>query len=328
MVSTREGKDTPIVSSTGSPAVTVITLTYKRPADLAQALPALLSAIADHPGTELLVVDNDEVPSARLVMDQFGNERLRYVHEPTPGIAAARNRGLDETLNSDAVIFIDDDETPGPEWLTLLLEARSKYAAEAIAGPVLSEFEGPLDPWIVAGRYFERLRHPSGTVVEVAATNNLLLDRAFVSAHELRFDEGFGLSGGSDSVFTRQLRRAGGRIVWCDEAIVTDRVPAARATRKWVIKRAFRMGNTEARARIYTAVGIAGGAGERLRAVGNGLARMGVGAAEVLRGTLTRSLPVRSRGVRTTLRGAGMFLAAVGYSYFEYRRRPARAKAA
>ncbi len=311
-----------------SPTVTVITLTYKRANDLAKALPALLSSIEDHPGASLLVVDNDEVPSARGVVEAFDNGRLRYVHEPRPGIAAARNRGLDETADSDLIIFIDDDETPGPGWLDRLLDARSRYGAEAIVGPVLSEFEAPLDPWIAAGRYFDRLRHESGTVVEVAATNNLLLDRAFVSDRGLRFDEAFGLSGGSDSVFTRQLRKAGGRIVWCDEATVTDRVPASRATRRWVIQRAFRMGNSEARARIYTAVGSANELGERLRAVGNGLARIGGGVLGVVRGTLTRSLPVRSRGVRTTLRGAGMFLAAFGYSYFEYRRRPAKAAAA
>lgn len=306
----------------------MITLTYKRATDLAKALPALLSSIEDHPGASILVVDNDEVPSAREVADGFASGRLRYVHEPRPGIAAARNRGLDETAESDLIIFIDDDETPSEGWLDRLLEAHARYGAEAIVGPVLSEFEGPLDPWIAAGRYFDRLRHRSGTVVEVAATNNLLLDRAFVSAHRLRFDEAFGLSGGSDSVFTRQLRKAGGRIVWCDEATVTDRVPASRATRRWVTQRAFRMGNSEARARIYTAIGRVSAFGERLRAVGNGLARIAGGLLGVARGTLTRSLPAQSRGVRTTLRGAGMFLAAFGYSYFEYRRRPAKSAAA
>ena len=314
--------------STGSPAVTVITLTYKRAADLAEALPALLSAISDHQDADLLIVDNDTDPSARAVVEEFASDRLRYVHEPRPGIAAARNRGLDETTTRGAIIFIDDDETPCPGWLDRLLEARATYDAEAIVGPVLSEFDGPLDPWIAAGRYFERLRHPSGTTVEVAATNNLLLDRAFVARHALRFDEGFGLSGGSDSVFTRQLRRAGGRIVWCDEAVVTDRVPASRATRRWVVQRAFRMGNTEARARIYTATGRMQQVLERGWAVGNGLARMAAGVFGVARGALTRSLPVRSRGVRTTMRGAGMLLAAFNYTFFEYRRRPAKKSAA
>jgi glycosyltransferase involved in cell wall biosynthesis len=75
--------------ATGSPAVTVITLTYKRAADLTEALPALISAIADHPEAELLVVDNDVEPSARTVVDAFAGPRLRSVHEPKPGLAAA-----------------------------------------------------------------------------------------------------------------------------------------------------------------------------------------------------------------------------------------------
>lgn len=307
---------------TASPRVTVITLTYKRPADLPEALPALLDAIADNPLADLLVVDNDEVPSAREVVEGFASDRLRYVHEPRPGIAAARNRGLDETEASDLIIFVDDDESPSPGWLGHLLRARSTYRAEAVAGPVLSEFEGPLDPWIVAGRYFERLRHPSGTPVEVAATNNLLIDRAFVREHRLRFDEAFGLSGGSDSVFTRQLRRAGGRIVWCDEATVTDRVPASRANRAWVTRRAFRMGNTEARARIHVAQGTPEKLRERARAAVRGLVRTVAGGLDWVRGALTRSVAHRARGVRTILRGAGMILAAFGYTYFEYRRKP------
>ncbi len=312
---------------TGSTAVTVITLTYQRPTDLEEALPALVDAISGHPDAELLVIDNDTRPTAQATVERFATDRVRYVHEPRPGIAAARNRGLEETSASGVVIFIDDDERPCDGWLETLLHAFHSYGAEAIAGPVVSEFDGPLDPWIAAGRFFERLRHPTGTLVEVAATNNLLLDRAFVSAHALRFDEDFGLSGGSDSVFTRQLRRAGGRIVWCDEAVVTDRVPAQRANRQWVVKRAFRMGNTEARAQIHITRGAAARLWQRARALGNGAARVVAGSFDVVRGAVSGSLPVRARGVRTTVRGAGMLLAAFNYTYFEYRRTPATATA-
>ena len=299
--------------------VTVITLTYRRPNDLKDALPLLVEALDDHPSAELLVVDNDVTPSAAGIVQGYGDHRVRYVHEPKPGIAAARNRGLKETRHRDIVVFIDDDERPHPGWLRALLDVHRSTGAEAVAGPVLSEFDGELDPWISAGRFFERLRHPTGTPVDVAATNNLLLDVAFVAARALRFDEEFGLSGGSDSVFTRQLRQAGGRILWCDEAIVTDAVPASRATREWVLKRAFRMGNTEARARIYTATGPAR-LKERALALGRGAARIVGGAAEWLRGAGTSSLAHRARGMRTIRRGLGMASAAFGYTRFEYRR--------
>ncbi len=299
--------------------VTVITLTYRRPDDLREAIPLLLDAISDHPSAELLVIDNDETPSAAETVGRLADPRVRYVHEPRPGIAAARNRGLDETRDSDVIVFIDDDERPQPGWLNALLELRRASGAEAVAGPVVSQFADELDPWIVAGGYFDRLRHPTGTSIPVAATNNLLLDRAFVDRTGLRFDEAFGLSGGSDSVFTRNLVRSGARILWCDEAAVVDVVPKSRANRDWVTRRAFRMGNTQARSRIHVATGTRVVA-ERLLAFGQGLGRVAVGGARYLRGKATRSQVDQSRGTRTFLRGAGMLLAAVGYKYFEYRR--------
>lgn len=299
--------------------LTVIVLTFRRPDDLRTALPMLLEAIDDHPNAELLVVDNDVIPSAEAAASGLGDKRLRYVHEPRPGIAAARNRGLDETADSALVVFIDDDERPGPGWLGLLVDTQRATGAAAVAGPVTSAFDGELDPWIVAGRFFERRRHLTGTEVPVAATNNLLLDRAFVGRSGLRFDEEFGLSGGSDSVFTRALVRAGGRIVWCDEAGVVDVVPASRANRGWVKRRAFRMGNTEARALIHVAKGPEV-VGQRMRAFVRGVARMSAGAVQWAAGRATGSVAKDARGQRTFLRGAGMASAAVGIRYFEYRR--------
>lgn len=299
--------------------VTVIVLTYRRPEDLWAALPLLLDAIAEYPAADLLVVDNDVAPTAEQVVDQFDSSRLRYVHEPTPGIAAARNRGLDETADSGLVVFIDDDERPQPGWLRALIETQAASGAAAVAGPVVSEFPGELDPWIVAGRFFERRRHRTGTELAVAATNNLLLDRSFVARAGLRFDEAFGLSGGSDSVFTRALVGAGGRILWCDEAVVVDVVPPSRANRDWVCRRAFRMGNTEARARIHVARGVQVPR-ERLSVLGRGGVRLIGGGVRYLFGRAGNSVAHQARGQRAFLRGSGMVLAAFGYKYFEYRR--------
>lgn len=300
--------------------VTVVTLTYRRPDDLREALPLLAAAIGRHSAADLLVVDNDTEPTARQLIEEFGDPRVRYVHEPRPGIAAARNRGLSETVDSEFIVFIDDDERPQPSWLENLLALQRSTGAEAVAGPVVSEFTGDLDPWIAAGQFFVRRRHPTGTELEVAATNNLLLVGNFVQRNGLRFDEAFGLSGGSDSVFTRQLIKDGGRIVWCDEAIVVDRVPASRATRDWVVRRAFRMGNTEARSQIHIATSGIGRLRERVLALVRGAGRVVMGGFGYLKGRLTGSLETEARGYRLLVRGTGMFLAAFGYAYFEYRR--------
>ena len=307
----------------GVPAVriSVITLTYRRPADLAEALPALLGHVEEQPGAELIVVDNDEQPTARQVVEQYTSDHaVRYVHEPRPGIAAARNRGLDEAAASDFVVFIDDDERAEEGWLAALLATQRDYGSTGVAGAVVSVFDGPVDPWIEAGRFFRRRRHATGTRVPVVATNNLLLDARALRGWGLRFDEAFGLSGGSDTVLSLQVGQQGGFFVWCDEAVVLDVVPPSRATRRWVLRRAFRMGNTGSRARVH----VARSTGERLRvriaSGAQGAARIAGGTARMAVGAVATDPRRKALGLRTAVRGAGMLLGAGGYVYSEYAR--------
>ena len=305
----------------GSLRVSVITLTYRRPGDLRLALPAVLEHVEALPGAELVVVDNDTEPSARSVVEEYAaSHPVRYAHEPRPGIAAARNRGLDETSQADVVVFIDDDERPQPGWLTALLDTYRSTGATGVAGRVVSTFDGPVDPWIVAGGFFDRLRRPTGAPVPVVATNNLLLDARTIRDWGLRFDETFGLSGGSDTVFGLEVLQRGGSLVWCDEAVVVDVVPPGRLTRSWVLRRAFRSGNTASRAAAH----VRPGAAVRVRTgmAGRGVVRLAGGAARLAAGALQRDARLRARGARTAARGAGMLLGSLGYVYSEYRRQP------
>ena len=92
--------------------VTLIALTYQRNADLAELLPLLDAQARKCPDltVDVLVVDNDPAAGASaLVGSRAWPEIARYVHEPTAGIAAARNRALEETRDADVVVFIDDD---------------------------------------------------------------------------------------------------------------------------------------------------------------------------------------------------------------------------
>jgi hypothetical protein len=189
-----------------------------------------------------------------------------------------------------------------------------------VAGAVVSDFDGPLDPWVGAGDFFRRRRLPTGTPIEVAATNNLLLDMTVVRRLGLRFDVDFGLTGGSDTLFTRRLGAAGVPMIWCDEAVVTDRVPASRMTREWVLRRAFRSGNSASRVDLTLAGSAAARLRARCRAFAHGLPRVAGGAARWLIGTVVRSARHQAAGLRTAARGAGMLSGAVGVVYAEYRR--------
>jgi succinoglycan biosynthesis protein ExoM len=302
--------------------VTVAILTYRRPGDLAAALPPVLAQAGElDPPAGVLVVDNDPDGGARELTACFADRGVRYVHEHTPGIAAGRNRALDE-VSSDLLVFIDDDERPVPGWLRSLVDTYLATRPAGVVGPVVSRFATDPDPWILAGRFFQRRRLPTGTEVQVAATNNLLLDLAQLGG--LRFDPRYGLTGGSDYLLTRQLTGRGGRLVWCAEATVLDMVPPERLTRRWVLRRAFRSGNGSS----VVEVELAGSAYRRLRVrarqIARGMARVVVGIVRIVLGALTLSVHLRAGGARTCARGAGMVSGALGHVFAEYRRPGAR----
>lgn len=300
--------------------VTVAVLTFRRPADLAELLPILVRQAAEAPAqVDILVVDNDPAAGARAqVAAAAAAGPVRYAHEPAPGIASARNRALDEATG-ELLVFIDDDERPTADWLSLLLAEYRRRRPVAVVGPVVSRYDEPPSPWVQAGRFFDRRRLPTGTPVTVAATNNLLLDLAWVRRNDLRFDERFGLSGGSDTLFTRQLIARGGRMVWCDEAVVIDVVPASRLTRDWVLRRAYRIGNASSRV-ILDGSSPGRRLGLRFALLVRGAARLVGGALRCTAGLLTGQLRHRARGLRTAARGAGMLSGSLGAVYSEYSR--------
>lgn len=302
--------------------VTVAVLTYRRPEALADAMLGVIHQVDQVEGARLLVVDNDHEPSAQRVVARAAAEHphVHYVHEPQPGIAAARNRAISECGADDLLVFIDDDERPAESWLVELVSAWQRYRPQAVVGPVVSTFPGPLDPWIKAGGFFNRARRTTGTVVGTAATNNLLLDLAQIRPMSLAFDQQFGLSGGSDTVFTRQLVARGGRIVWCDEALVYDAVPTDRTTRSWVTARVARMGNSDARAAVYLATGGPERAIARVSQTMRGCVRVAAGMGRLAYGRAIRSIAHQARGTRTMLRGTGIIRGAWGSVVYEYRR--------
>ncbi|TFB51750.1 glycosyltransferase [Cryobacterium tagatosivorans] len=303
------------------PRILIAVLTFRRPLDLEELLPALVDQAAGvGPEAHILVVDNDPDAGARGLVRELGRfDPVAYVHEPEPGIAAARNRALAEASAYDLLVFIDDDERPTDAWLAALLATYDSSRPAAVVGPVLSRYDTEPDLWIRAGRFFERRRHTTGTRVPLAATNNLLLDLEQVRALGVTFDERFGLSGGSDSLFTRQLHARGGEMIWCDEAVVIDVVPAVRLTRQWVLRRAFRMGNTWSRIALEDTES-ARRALVRISLLTRGSARVLGGTARYAAGVLTGQLGARARGLRTAARGAGMLTGSVGSVYSEYRR--------
>ncbi len=304
-----------------APPVTVAVLTFRRPDCLARILPLLVRE-ARTVAARVLVVDNDPDAGARAFVTAHAEDGVRYVHEPVPGIAAARNRALVEATDqgAHAVAFIDDDEEPVDGWLVALVDRWLRDGATAVTGPVEPVYEKPADAWVLASGRFTRRSRASGTVVRSAASNNLLLDLAAVAALNLSFDLSFGLTGGEDTLFTHALTERGGTIVWCEEAVVRDHIPADRMTRSWILRRDFRSGTSYTRMRLVRTNGP-----WRRTVVRGDLAARGIlrAAGSLLRwgwGRVTGDVTRQARGACRAAANAGLVAGTVGHRYREYGR--------
>jgi glycosyltransferase involved in cell wall biosynthesis len=298
--------------------------TFRRTEALRRALDGVLGQLAEvepPDAASILVIDNDPDGTGRETAEALG---VRYVVEPVPGIAAVRNRALAECADATTVIFIDDDEAPEPGWLAALLRVYRDTGSTAVAGKVVTVFPDHTGDWVRASGAFVRPQRQHGQAMSEAATNNLLLDVAGIRQLGLSFDERFGLTGGSDSMFTRLMTARGGTIRWAEDAVVVEQEDPGRFTREWVLMRTFRFGNTSSRVTIALATSTLGRLKARARMVARGVVRVVGGSARWLVGAVSRSLRHRSRGLRSAYRGAGMIAGAVGYAHDEYGRRRAK----
>ena len=228
--------------------VSVLVLTMQRPRLLGRLLDALEQLTFDGPppAVEVIVVDNDPEGSARsLVEARAGRSRwtLRYLMELQRGIPFARNAALGAmSAQSEFVVFIDDDELPVPQWLQALLNLQGRLDADVVAGPVVSKLPQGSPGWATRGKVFDHSRSVTGAAIQTCGTGNVLIRRRVLDQVQPWFDERLALSGGSDRHFFLRLHQARFRMVWCDEALVYEEVPASRVRLQWVVKRMYRQG--------------------------------------------------------------------------------------
>ncbi|WP_426568967.1 glycosyltransferase [Streptomyces canus] len=117
--------DAPPTPHTGVPHTSVVIATRERADRLAHALDSMLAQ--DHADFEIVVVDNAPVTDAtRDLVESKYAERVRYVTEPVPGLAAAHNKGV-EAACGEVIAFTDDDVVADPRWLT---ELTAPFAAD------------------------------------------------------------------------------------------------------------------------------------------------------------------------------------------------------
>lgn len=292
--------------------VLIAVATYKRPDGLQALLQSLESATTSR-SFDVLVVDNDATGSGRTVAESSPLS-VTYVVEPKPGIAAARNRAVDEIQQYDAVVFVDDDEYVVEGWFDRLLDYAEASPAGVVTGPVESIFPDDAPRWVVNGGFIQRPSWPHGSVLTAGATNNTLLKiDAWDAAGAPRFDDTFSATGGSDAKLFSVLLARGVQIEFCADAVVFEPVLPERMRLKWLARRGYRNGIVSAR--IWT---LKHG---RAKTLVKGLLLGLSGLIKALRDlVLARGLQAGS--FNGFLNGLGVVSALIGVRVHEYKRKP------
>ncbi|HEY8188554.1 MAG TPA: glycosyltransferase [Pyrinomonadaceae bacterium] len=232
--------------------LSVAICTYNRASLLSRVLDSVTNQIPATDEAEILIVDNGSTDGTRDLVAalQLEDNRIRYVVEPKPGIAHARNRALGEA-HGEYLAFIDDDAWADPNWLGNLLAPIQSVSPrpKCVVGPVSLVWEGKRPDWFPDR--FESLlcRYEMGDVPRfldadgyLLTTNSLFHRETLLNLGGMRTDLGHrrkALLGGEDNDIFNRLIANGLGIYYQPRARVFHPVPKERQTRRFLLRRLF-----------------------------------------------------------------------------------------
>ncbi len=223
--------------------VAVVLCTRERPAELGQALPALIATAA---GAELVVVDSAprDAVTETLVRAHPG---VRYVREERPGLDRARNRAAAETTRT-LLAFTDDDARADVAWVrTLAARFARNPDVSAITGLVLpleleTEAQWLFERYLGFGRGMERrwylaesdgpIARRHGNTGKLGTGANMAVRREAlgrVGGFDPALDAGTPAGGAGDLGMFFRVLKAGGLLLYEPAAVVRHRHWRTRA---------------------------------------------------------------------------------------------------
>jgi glycosyltransferase involved in cell wall biosynthesis len=228
------------------PRISIVIPTQRRPAGLATAVASALAQAGVDPQTvELVVADNDQVPSAREAVEAAAKAApfpVVYVHEPAAGVANVRNSAL--TVARGAFIaFLDDDQEAPAEWLASLLAVQVATGADVVFGPVHARApDGVTEHRAYFERFFSRLDDSAEGLIDhfYGCGNSLILRAALPPSQPFSVERN--QIGGEDDLLFGNLQAAGARFAWAPKAWVWEDPVPARLTLRYTLARAFGYG--------------------------------------------------------------------------------------
>jgi len=227
--------------------VTVMIPTQRRLDGLAVAVRSVCAQIGvDFAALELVVVDNDQTPSAQAAVAELAVLApfpVHYVHEPRPGVAHARNAGMAKA-SGELIAFLDDDEEAPTGWLAALLSAQARYDADVVFGPVRARAPASVvEHRDYLERFFSREGPAEAGVIDhYYGCGDSLLRRAALPDPVAPFAVERNHIGGEDDMLFGQMQASGARFAWAPAAWVWEDPVPDRLSLDYTIRRAFAYG--------------------------------------------------------------------------------------
>lgn len=208
---------------------------------------------------EILAVNNNSKDNTLAVLEQLAREpgpNLRYVTETKQGIVPARNRAIEEALDSDILVFMDDDELPQKGLLNAVHDAIVNEGAKCVGGGITVDFPPPGRPawlsddllgFLAVVDYGEQPFWIKNADTPVW-TGNVAYDmRLFRDDPNLRFDQrynraGTAVGGGEDIAMFHELLKRGAKMRYRPDMVVENYVEAWRLKRRYFLKLHYQAG--------------------------------------------------------------------------------------
>lgn len=238
---------------TGQLDVSIVLCTRDRVHLLRDALESLLAI--EHPPErfELVLVDNGSRDATAEVVRNFTRRApfaVRYCYEATPGLSAARNRGIAEA-HGEYLFFTDDDQLVEPRALAEHLRVARRYGSRVQQGGISLRFTEGRPDWLsprlatVLGQTREAPEGPAD--IDLFGGNMFFLRSVFDGFEPFRVDLGKGTAGYSEDIeITRRLRTAGERIVYAPSAQVVHVIGPDRSSVGFFRKNSWEKGYSDA----------------------------------------------------------------------------------
>jgi glycosyltransferase involved in cell wall biosynthesis len=239
--------------------ITVALCTHNQVKRLQRTLAGLENLATPTRPWEIIVVDNacsDETPQLLSNSEWYPQGvPVRVVREMKLGLSNARNCALREA-RGEYLLFVDDDETPDPNWLVAYEHDMLTFKPDALGGRIEVLFEhGERPSWLqdeLLG-FLGRLDHGDGCWLTDNATpfygGNFAV-RKDIFAEVGEFDAGLGRkgrvnAGGEDTEFYRRLISSEHSVRWVPGAIIYHRIRADKLRRSYFLELHYRQGLAE-----------------------------------------------------------------------------------